>query len=167
MSYVELSFIGSKSSLTSRAIQLFSAGPVSHVDAVEPLTGLLWCARFDKVGVRPRGFWPRPASYIAKETIHVVIRIPCTAVQQRKFWEITRKAQGTPYDWRGILAFGFGQNWHKRGTAFCSEAQRDHLQAAGILPKDFFERGYKTTPMMLLTALTARDDTKIVLRQGC
>lgn len=165
-SEVQLSFVGSNASLTSRAIEIFSAGDVSHVDAIDPVTGLLWGARYDKVGGKPRGFYGRPASYIAKETTHIIIAIPCTPPQFADFWKVTHGAEGMGYDWVGILAFSFGQNWHQRGKEFCSEAQRDHLLSAGILPKDFYAKGSKTTPMELLVALTARNDTAIVMRKG-
>lgn len=166
---VRLSFIGSRASLTSWAIQLFSAGPVSHVDAVERGTGLLWGARFDRVGGQPRGFYPRPASYIAAETVHIVVELPCTPEQQAAFWAVTRRAKGEEYDWRGVLGFALDDDWHRRGTAFCSEIQRDHLQdpEVGIFPPRFFGPAWKTTPMELLLACTARNDTVIVSRKGC
>lgn len=164
---IELSFVGSRASWTSRAIELFSAGPVCHVDAVEPTSGLLWGARFDKVGGKPRGFWGRDPRYIKKETTHVVVSIPCTDGQLQRFWKATRAAQGTPYDWEGIFAFANGSDWHKRGTLFCSEAQRDHLVVAGIFPKTYFSHGNKTTPVTLLDSITARNDTVILERKGC
>lgn len=164
---VKLSFVGSNVSYTSLAIEVFSAGPVCHVDAIEPITGLLWGARFDLVGGKPRGFYGRPASYIAAETARVVVAIPCTREQLEGFWRAAHQSEGEKYDWLGIVGFGTGENWHSKGKAFCSEKQRELLAGQKILPAKFFAKAWKTTPMGLLESLTARNDTVIVLRKGC
>jgi hypothetical protein len=164
---IKFSFVGSKTSATSRVIEVFSAGPICHVDAIEPGTGLLWGARFDKVGGQPRGFYPRPPSYIVKETCQIVIGVAATKDQEARFWAATRKAEKQKYDWLGILAFGFGANWHRRGERFCSEAQYDHLIDAGVIARRLFEKANKITPMTLLTSLADRPTTKILLRRGC
>jgi hypothetical protein len=167
MHQIELSFVGSGVSLTSLAIELFSAGPVSHVDAVEPLTGLLWGARYDKVGGKPRGFYGRPASYIEHEQTRVVIGIPCTADQSSKFWAATHRAEGEGYDWQGIVGFGsVAGTLHRRGRVFCSEAQYDHLEAAGLIAPRLFVRAWRITPMALLTSLADRLSTKVLLLKG-
>lgn len=166
MGEIHLSFVGSKASLTSRLIELFSAGPVSHVDAIEPTTGLLWGARFDKVGGKPSGFYGRPASYIEKETTRVIVAIPCRRTQQDGFWAAAHASEGEPYDWEGIVSFGLGGSWHKRGTAFCSEKMRELLVGQAILPARPFDQGYKTTPKDLLDEVAARNDTKILYTKG-
>lgn len=164
--YALFSYVGSKASLTSRAISLKTDGPVSHVDWIEPVTELLWGARFDKVGGAPRGFYPRPVSYIAKETVRVVVALPCTRHELDRMRSVTHRDKGTPYDWLGIFGIGLDEDWHTRGARFCSEAQALHGEESGLTGQ-LFGAAWHVSPMALLLAHTAIKGHVIVSRRGC
>ena len=138
---------------SSRVIAWFSAGHLSHVDAVLP-DGTLLGARSDVLKGVPTGVQIRPPGY---ETValQMVMEIPCTTLQEAAFYRFLRAQLGKPYDTSAIWGFAFGRDWHNPDQWYCSELQTAALEAAGILPKTLFLAANKVTPVALANEISA------------
>ena len=132
--------------LASSAIGWFSAGHLSHVDAILADGGLLG-ARSDSIGGKPPGVQIRPPGY-AYWPLRVVYDIPSTAAQEQQFWTFLYQQIGKPYDKLAIMAFLFNRNWRDGDAWFCSELQARALECAGILKPSLLPAN-KVTPVML------------------
>lgn len=137
---------------SSRVIAWFSAGHLSHVDAVLP-DGTLLGARSDSIKGVPTGVQIRPPGY-EPVALQIVMEIPATALQEVTFYRFLRSQLGRPYDRTAIWAFAFNRDWHEVDSWICSELQTAALEAAGILPK-LFEEVNKITPVALANAVSA------------
>lgn len=137
---------------SSRMIAWFSAGHLSHVDAMLP-DGTLLGARSDVIRGVPTGVQIRPPGY-EQIALQIVMEIPATALQEVAFYRFLRSQIGRPYDQSAIWAFAFNRDWHETDSWICSELQTAALEAAGILPK-LFEEVSKITPVALANAVSA------------
>ena len=145
--------------LSANLISWFGGGPrFSHVDVVMP-DGQLLGSRWDKVGGKPPGVQIRPASYVKGERL-TRVKLPCTLVQQRAFYEFLEAQIGKPYDSIGILAFLFGRNWRETDSWFCSELGSAALEEAGIL-RPLAAMTNKITPSDLILVLSALVDVVV------
>ncbi len=132
--------------IASRTIAWFTQGSYSHVDAVVPAGGLaiapdctvvegwLLGARNDSVGGEPPGVQFRPPGYKAWAR-RTVIEVPCTNIQERRYWTFLIAQLGKPYDSEAIWAFVFNRDWRETDSWICSELQAAAGEAALILPK--------------------------------
>lgn len=144
---IRLQFVA-QDDFCSRAICWFSAGHLSHVDAILP-DGRLYGARNEF----PRGVWARPPGYRAF-TRRVTATIPATAAQRGRFYDFLRRQRGKPYDWRAIAAFAFNRNWRAADSWICSELQAAALEYAGLCPPLYLAAN-KITPVALALAVSA------------
>lgn len=130
----------------SSAISVFSAGHLSHVDAVMP-DGTLLGARSDNVG-GGKGVRERPNPY---ETAAKVLWAEITAQpdQEADFYAFLRKQLGKPYDHLSIFAFAINRNWRDDDAWYCSELIAAALEDALILTKTLYLPFNKITPVML------------------
>jgi hypothetical protein len=131
MGTITLQFVQG-SGLGAGAIKWFGHGKYSHVDCVLPVEGGLLGARNDRVGGRPAGVWIRPTGYLKKEKFERV-EIPCTAGEERDFYDFVRSQIGCDYNQLGIVAFVFAKDWTTQGQWFCSQLATAGLKAAGLL----------------------------------
>jgi hypothetical protein len=150
---ITLQFIGA-ADLGSEMIEWFSAGVVSHVDAVMP-DGSLLGARSDEVGGKPAGVQIRPANY---EPFARVVRVvlPCPEAMADEFYRLIQAEIGKPYDSDAIAAFVFGRNWRDPQAWFCSELQGAMLECCGYFATPLATPANKLTPAGLLLACSAR-----------
>lgn len=150
---ITLQFV-SADDLGSAAIQWFSAGVVSHVDAVLD-DGALLGARSDDAGGEPPGVRIRPANYHDfARVVRVVLPAPAAMVDE--FYRSIRAELGKPYDHEGIIAFVFGRDWRDPSAWFCSELQGAMLEACGYFANPLATPSNKLTPAGLLLACSAR-----------
>ena len=148
MSEIKLQFVSQKD-IGSTMIGWFSAGHLSHVDAVLP-SGLLG-ARNDSTPIS--GVWERQPDY-ARFNRRVVMTITCTEAQTKAWLVFLRKQVGKPYDWRCILGFVSGRDWRETDSWICSELQAAALEAVGIVPPLYLTAN-KITPVALALAVSA------------
>src|SRR5579859_5987874 len=106
MGQIRLQFVMGRG-LSSQAIAWFSAGTVSHVDAVLP-DGRLLGARFDKVGGQPPGVRIRPPNYEPWKSRNLYT-LDVTPVQESRFYDFLTDQLGKPYDFTAIFGFGLGR----------------------------------------------------------
>lgn len=112
-------------------ITWFSAGKYSHVDCIME-DGTLFGARSDKIGNIPPGVYDRPPNYKIF-TRKLVIELPCSEEQEKKFYEFLFLQNGKPYDKTAIKAFFFHRDWRADDSWFCSELIVAALEYAGII----------------------------------
>lgn len=132
-------------------IAWFGAGQFSHVDAVLH-GGYLMGARYDTIGGRPPGVWIRPPGY-DRWSRRVVMEVPATPEQTKKFYDFMMAQEGKPYDSLAIWGFALGRNWREDDSWICSEV----VTAAGeasVLPTLFLAT-YKISPGMCAMAYSA------------
>lgn len=153
MSEIVLQFVGADDP-GSRAIQWFSQGICSHVDAVLD-SGELLGSRSDSVGGKPPGVQIRPADYEAFSRV-VRIYLPAPDEMVSDFYALIRGEIGKPYDSEGILAFISGRDWHDSSAWFCSELQGAMLERCGYFASSLATPSNKLTPAGLLLACSAR-----------
>jgi hypothetical protein len=151
MSLICLQFVGDND-IGSRLISWFSAGHLSHVDAVLP-DGRLLGARSDKVGGAPPGVRIRPPDYVhfARK---VALSMPATDSQMTAFYDFLQRQIGRPYDMSAIWGFVFGRDWRETDSWICSELQAAALEAAGVVPQLYLAAN-KITPVSLALAVSA------------
>lgn len=142
--------------LASGAIAWFSAGPYSHVDAVDH-RGNLWGARSDSVGGAPAGVQMRPANY-ADWPIKTVLTLATTLTQENAFWTFLNRQVGKPYDHSAIWGFAAGRDWRAPDSWFCSELQARALEVSGVSPQ-LLSPVSKITPVSLALVVTALGGT--------
>jgi uncharacterized protein YycO len=138
--------------LSSRAIAWFSAGHLSHVDAVLP-NGDLLGARYDNVG-GGTGVRARPPGY-EKVARVLVMQIPATPQQESDWLTFLRAQNGKPYDSLAIWAFVINRSWRATDSWICSELQAAALEACGIVHPGFYLQSNKITPVALALAVSA------------
>lgn len=152
----------------SAAIRWFSAGQVSHVDAVIPAAldwgtipasiapeGWLFGARHDAVGGKPAGVWERPPGYLPFSH-RVMVSVPIViAGQATAFWRFLRAQRGKLYDTTAVWAFLVARDWREEDSWMCSELVAAAAQEAGIFPPHLFVAANKITPAALGLALSA------------
>ena len=158
MTSVTLRFVG-QASLGSRVIGWFSAGHLSHVDAVLP-DGTLFGAYEARAGGYPTGCVARSPDYISPLRA-ALVEVPCTGEQLARFLAYLMAQSGKGYDWWVIAGFLLGREWRSRGRWICSELQAAALSAAGILPETVLLGANKITPMALAFALSCLPGTKV------
>lgn len=137
--------------ISSRMIAWFGAGQFSHVDAVLH-GGHLIGARSDTIGGQLPGVRIRPPGY-DKWIRRVVMDVPATPEQTKKFYDFMLAQQGKPYDHMAILAFIVGRNWREDDSWICSEC----VTAAGeasVLPELLIAKS-KINPGMCAIAFSA------------
>jgi hypothetical protein len=139
-------------SLSSAAIEVFSAGHLSHVDLVLP-DGNLLGARSDAIGGAPPGVQIRPPGY-EKWLLRVVFSVPATDAQALAFWNFARAQVGKPYDKLAIFAFVINRNWRDDDAWFCSELCMRCFEVAGVV-QQLFSTPNKITPVMAANTLSA------------
>jgi hypothetical protein len=148
---IKLQFVR-EAALSSQAIAWFSAGHLSHVDAVLP-DGRLLGSRDDLVGGKPRGVYIRPPGY-AKFVKRVLMTIPATDEQEQRFYDFLFDQIGKPYDFEALWAFVVNRNWREPDSWICSELQSAAGEAAGILP-ELYLAANKITPVACALAYSA------------
>jgi hypothetical protein len=136
----------------SAVIGWFSAGHLSHVDAVLP-DETLFGARSDRVGGRPRGTWARPPGYL-RFSRRALATVPASAEQYALWREFLAAQTGKPYDWRAIFGFVVNRDWRQEDSWICSELQARALEFAGIVPPLYLAAN-KITPVALALAVSA------------
>jgi hypothetical protein len=135
----------------SEVISWFSAGHLSHVDAVLP-NGDLLGARSDIIKGIPTGVQVRPPGY-EQVALAVVMEIPSTALQEVAFYRFLRSQIGKPYDRTAIWAFAFNRDWREEDAWFCSELVARALEMAGVL-RPLYLTANKITPVMLAVVVS-------------
>lgn len=150
---ITLQFVGG-ADIGARAIEWFSQGQVSHVDAVLA-DGTLLGARSDRIGNIAAGVQIRPANY---EPFVRVVRVvlPCPMDMANAFYSSLIPEIGKPYDSEAIAAFVFGRDWRDPLAWFCSELQGAKLETCGYFPAPLATPANKLTPPGLLLACSAR-----------
>ena len=132
--------------IESEAIEAYSHGVVSHVDAVMP-DGKLLGARLEG------GVQIREPDYEKFDRI-VRVQVPTLPTVVDDFYDWLKTQIGKPYDIAAIAAFGFGRNWREDGTWYCAE-----LIAAGLerhyFPYPLVSPTNRITPADLLLVLSA------------
>lgn len=160
MPEIRLQFVLGRDPL-SALIGWFSAGHLSHVDAVLP-DGRLFGARNDRVGGQPPGVWDRPPDY-ARWSRRVTAMVGVSAAQRDAFLGFLRRQRGTPYDRLAILGFFVNRDWRDDGAWMCSELQARALEVAGIVPRLYLPEN-KVTPVALALLLSALPAVRFVER---
>jgi len=148
---ISLQFVAERA-LTSRAVGWFSAGHLSHVDAILP-DGMLFGARSDRVGDRPRGVWARPPGYL-RFSRRALASLPASDEQYALWLAFLAAQTGKPYDWRAIWGFVLNRDWRREDSWICSELQARALEIAGIVPPLYLAAN-KITPVALALAVSA------------
>lgn len=143
----------------SKAIAIFSAGHLSHVDAVMP-NGKLLGARSDNVGGGD-GVLERPYPYEKVAKI-VLYQIQANPNQEASFYRFIQDQLGKPYDKLAIFAFAINRNWRDDDAWYCSELQTAALEEAGILNKDLYLKANKITPVMLANLVSDLPNAKLI-----
>jgi len=141
---IQLQFVCGNA-ISSRTIAWFSAGHLSHVDAILP-DGRLLGARSDHVGGKPPGVQVRHPGY-AKWVSRIIMTIPTDQTKQDKFYDFLRMQIGKPYDRLAILGFLFNRDWRDDDSWICSELQAAALEYAGISPSPLYLAANKITPV--------------------
>ena len=147
---IKLQFV-CEAALSSQVIAWFSSGHFSHVDAVLN-NGYLIGARYDTCGGQLPGVRIRPPGY-HKFTRRVIMDVPATPAQTKKFYDFMLAQQGKPYDREAIWAFLFNRDWREDDSWICSEV----VSAAGeasVLPR-LFSPVWKITPGACALAFSA------------
>jgi hypothetical protein len=152
---IQLQFV-CEAALSSRAIAWFSAGHLSHVDAVLD-DGNLLGARDDRVGGKPSGVQIRPQGYI-KFSRRVVMTVPTSPLQSKSFYTFLISQIGKPYDKEAIWAFMFNRNWRADDSWICSELVTAAGEKSGILPALYLAAN-KITPVSCAVAFSAVEGT--------
>ncbi len=148
MTTIKLQFVAQRN-LGSALIGYYSAGNLSHVDAVIDDEGSLLGARSNyKAGVQIR-----PPDY-ALFSRRLIAELPCTPTQYDGWRSFLRGEIGKPYDRRAILAFAFNRDWRRPDSWICSELQARALEVAGIVPPLYLACN-KITPVALALVVSA------------
>jgi hypothetical protein len=133
--------------LSSKAIQAFSRGWPSHVDAILPDGGLLG-ARSDTCWGIPPGVQIRPPGY-ATFIRTQVIQLYSAAAQEAAWLAFLHAQLGKPYDEVAILGFAVDHDWRDPRKWFCSDlgavsletagwfSSKLSVEAGGVTPRDF------------------------------
>lgn len=150
MGAITLQFVGGDDML-SRTIEWFSAGQLSHVDAVLP-RGRLLGARL--LGPHGRGVQIRPPGY-EPFARRIVVTVPASAQQAATFHAWLRQQIGKPYDWRAIAGFFIARDWREEDSWFCSELIARGLEIAGVFRWPLYLPVSKITPVTLAVTLSA------------
>jgi uncharacterized protein YycO len=148
---IRLQFVG-ENDIASRIIGAFSAGHLSHVDAIWGTGGLLG-ARSDNPDGAGKGVQIRRPEY-EKFARRVIATIPCTPDQEAAWTSFLTQQIGKPYDWRAIWAFAFNRNWQEEDSYICSELQAAALMKAQIVPPLYLAAN-KVVPVSLVLAVSA------------
>lgn len=156
---LQLQFVGG-AGLASGAIEWFSAGPLSHVDAVWG-TGYLLGSRSDVKGSMPPGVQIRPSYYITAIQPRLVVQVETTEQQYGEWSAFLLSQLQKPYDKPGIWGFAFGRDWREEDSWFCSELQMAALEAAGISGK-VASVSNKITPVGLANIVTSWGKSAVV-----
>ena len=143
--------------LSSDIIAWFSAGTLSHVDAVLP-DGLLGAFEREVRGY-PSGVFVRRPGYI-NLAAQVRADIPCTAEQRAAWLNFLREQIGKPYDWSAILGFATGRYLPNKNAWMCSKMQLAALVTSTIIRSPWLDES-KTTPIALLNLISALPGTVI------
>jgi hypothetical protein len=147
---------------SSWAIEDFSAGRFSHVDAIVPRGGIpdipwmpysLVGERSDKVGGKPPGLNARPYGYESVKKA-VIFHLPSSLEQTTAFWAFLYSQEGHAYDKPSIWAYAFNANWHRWGTYVCSAAILNALQSADRM-RSLYSPFWKVTPVALANLVSA------------
>src|SRR5579863_3025481 len=99
--------------LESEAIEYFSHGQWSHVDAVLPDGSLLGARLEGGVAIRSKTYLG------ASKTERVYL--PATDAQTSAFYAFLMAQVGKPYDSEAIAAFITGRDWRDPKAWYCSE----------------------------------------------
>jgi hypothetical protein len=150
-----LQFVAERA-IGSDVIGWFSAGHLSHVDAVLP-DGMLFGARSDRTGTgamrRSPGVQARPPGYLRFSRC-AIARVPAGEEAARRWLEFLAAQDGKPYDWRAIWGFVVNRDWRQPDSWICSELQARALEVAGIMPPLYLAAN-KITPVALALAVSA------------
>lgn len=141
--------------ITSSMIAWFSAGVVSHVEAILPegLLGSYQRTVVDGGLTIPSGVAVRPLGYAAL-AVRVVFDVPVSTRSNGKWLAFLRSQLGKPYDWPAIAGFVTGRDWREPDSWICSELQAAALEEAGIVPPLYLAAN-KITPAALALAISA------------
>lgn len=130
--------------IDSAIIRFLTWSDISHVDIVEPVTGQLLGARLHG------GVQLRPVDYSSfHKVIRAEIELPNLAAEQAVL-SAARSQIGKPYDWTGILNFGFQRNWREEDSWFCSEFVAWSFEKAGYALLNVGAEVWRITPRDLL-----------------
>jgi len=148
--------------ISSWAIRAFSHGWVTHVDVVMP-DGRLLGARYSTPGVDRRGFPLKGGVAIRKPMYEHFTRtmqlvIPCSAAQDKRFYDFLRAQVGKPYDTTSIYAFAVNRDWRKDDSWMCSELTITAEEEAPIFPR-LTTASNRVTPEMSLFVNSAFTST--------
>jgi hypothetical protein len=130
----------------SEAIEILSAGHLSHMDA-QCDDGTLWGARSDAIGGKPPGVQLRPPNY-EPVALEVILAIPVTLEQKQGWYAWWESQEGHKYDALDILSYVFNsETMHVEGDWICSAACLRAGQSIDIIEWDLYLPYYKFTPV--------------------
>jgi hypothetical protein len=144
--------------LVSWGISLFSAGHLSHVDAIVPAKsywakGYLFGARDEwHENVAP-GLRARPPDYETWKR-RVVFTLPVSVKQKQDFWAFQYSQEGHSYDSWDVWGFVFGRDWNRPGKWMCSADQAAATMSADIT-RPLYSPAQKITPVAWANILSA------------
>lgn len=147
---IRLQFV-CEAALSSQMIAWFSSGHFSHVDAVLH-GGYLLGARNDWAGDIPPGVRIRPPGY-HKFIRRVIMEVPATPEQTKKFYDFLMAQLGKPYDHQAIWGFVLNRDWRENDSWICSELQTGAGEAS-VLPRLYLPAN-KITPVACAVAFSA------------
>jgi len=138
--------------LISGGIKRLSFGPLSHVDAEDPVTGWLFGARSDKVkrpevvpsgivvpdGKKiPAGCQWRPPGYYGRVKKHVTMTLQVPRAVHDAYWAFLKDQRGKPYNAWGIVGMLLNEDWRAPDSWFCSELQGRAGEVSNLYPTLF------------------------------
>ena len=151
--------VARKDGFVSELIGWFGAGYWSHAFNVLQDDSYVLDARANEIdGIAP-GVRIRPMSYLQDEE-RLIIEVPSTAAQAKKWLALGMAQIGKPYNSIGIVDFALGRirdsnyDWRDQTSWFCSELDAYMLESAGIIPQ--LPKGiFRITPGDIAIAATA------------
>lgn len=148
---IRLDFFGG-SGLSSKAIEWFSAGGLSHVAAVWSETEYLDSHVDTIAGIKP-GVQIRPQILETPE-LKLQMELETTA-DEYMLWRAFLESQlSKPYDKGAIWGFATGRDWREPDSWMCSELQSAALEQSGICPP-LYAPTNRITPVALATIVSA------------
>jgi uncharacterized protein YycO len=148
---IELQFVDT-TGLTSWAIRWFSAGRVSHVDAVMQDGKLLGARSAGGVQIRAKNY----EKFVRK----IKVELPSNADHEQRWNTFLRAQIGKKYDKTAIWAFLVNRDWRESDSWYCSELIAAGLEECGWLRTRLASPANKITPSELLLVLSSHVQIK-------
>ena len=127
--------------LCSQLIRFWTYSRFSHVEILEPETGMV-------IGAMPDGVKVRDLDYDGKAR-HLYARV--LVKDKKAVLDFMRSQYKKPYDFMAIVGFLVHRNWRDPQRWFCSELVTAALEAGGCFLFNQEAQLNRITPGMLLT----------------